>query len=267
MAKDYGKPKNGEVESSIPAPTGHTTRVNRNLPPDTEGKAPTDPKASGKGSTRNLSGKGVEYEGGTPDLLPSEQQAPRLVNMAPAPAFIFWYSHAPGRWMVVLDAEGNPELLPRLGKLKVGLQALGMGGVDKVGDDFLARKNAEDKGRVLIPWNVIPGGYVRKYDGKHGPIHLEKWARVHWISGDDFELVADTEGYYAFLRDLIARRIVVLPPPIVVARIIDAQQNHLKVMEMTEGKRDNKHPARIEHQRKLLQGMEAIAADYDGASS
>ena len=137
----------------------------------------------------------------------------QLLKMAPSPNFLF--CHHPARWQIM-----DGELLPVLHKL------LKSPGLDNVGS-----KNGGDlgpaigtkiqQGWTIIPHDVIDGGYVAKFKGQRGDIHLSRWEQPRQLGNRSFDPETDTVGYYAFLRGLVARGIVQPPDGVILEEIVD----------------------------------------------
>ena len=107
----------------------------------------------------------------------------------------WWFIHHPARWQVM-----DGELLPRLGRLS---GEPGVGGVDKHGDTAGAEISYARRGWKKIPWELVEGGYLRRYDGRGGDIHLSIWEHPKQIANRTI-VKTDREGFKAFLRGLIS---------------------------------------------------------------
>ena len=164
--------------------------------------------------SNNTTGDAVDgggFQATQPASLTSGGTQPKL-RMAPSPNFLF--IHHPNRWQII-----NGELLPVLAELR-----------QSVGQNFVGpRANGEmspaiakfiEDGWTVIPHDVIPGGYVRKYDGANGAVHLTKWQtpRQHGLRA--LEPKTDTSGYVAFLKDLVDRQVINRPPEYVVEQLV-----------------------------------------------
>ena len=138
----------------------------------------------------------------TAEALTGAGSTTRL-RMPPSPNFL--YCHHPERWQIM-----DGEVLPVLHKLE---QSPGVANVSpRNGGDMSGAIGVKVKnGWTIIPHDVIPGGYVRKFEGAFGPIHLTKWEtpRQHGLRAYDPKV--DITGYREFLRDLMNRG--VLQPP------------------------------------------------------
>tara|TARA_Y100001973_G_C5160252_1_gene313127 strand:+ start:816 stop:1274 length:459 start_codon:yes stop_codon:yes gene_type:complete len=101
------------------------------------------------------------------------------------------------------------ELLPNLGRLT---GEPGIGGVDKYGDTAAAEISYARRGWKKIPWDVVEGGYLRKYDGRTGAVHLSIWEHPKQIANRTI-IKLDKEGYKTFLRGLIDAGVIDPPDP------------------------------------------------------
>lgn len=156
------------------------------------------------------------FAGSTPEPLTGTGNAERL-NMPPSPNFL--YIHHPNRWMIM-----DGEVLPALHKLH-----------KSPGQDNVSPKNGGDMGGaigtkvrdgwVMIPHDVIPGGYVKKFDGARGAVHLSVWETPRQVGRRVYDPETDTAGYYAFLRDLMARGIIQQPAQVVLEDIVARAQS------------------------------------------
>lgn len=116
----------------------------------------------------------------------------------------FWFLHHPARWQVM-----DGELLPNLGRMS---GEPGIGGVDKFGDTAAAEISHARRGWKKIPWDVIEGGYLRRYDGRGGDVHMSIWEQPKQIANRTI-IKLDREGYKEFLRSLIAAGVIDPPDP------------------------------------------------------
>lgn len=158
---------------------------------------------------------------GTPAVTPvAEQQA--LLPLKPSPRF--YYMAHPSRWECVEGADGW-EWLPRLGKMKltpgVGGVRQGRGRHGQI-DDTLARMHKEKNGWILIPYEVIEGGYCWSYQGKRGTVHLSRWNNPKMV-GNQVLMQTDTAGFNAFRRGLVENGHIAPPDPEMLELLMDRQ--------------------------------------------
>ncbi|MCK5641437.1 MAG: hypothetical protein KAJ19_11595 [Gammaproteobacteria bacterium] len=145
-----------------------------------------------------------QYTGTSAEPMTASGAMEKL-NLPPSANFLLCYN--PMRWQIMGD-----EVLPCLHQLRrePGLDHVG----PKNGGDMAPAIAAKlQKGWKIIPHDVIPGGYVRKFAGQRGDIHLTKWETPRQLNGRAFKTQVDREGYKAFLRDLIDRGIIEPPMP------------------------------------------------------
>lgn len=163
----------------------------------------------------DFSGNQSGYQGSQADTLTGAGSAEKL-RMRPTPNFLF--CHHPERWQVM-----NGEVLPALHKLS---QDPGVANVSpRGGGDMSPAIGIKVKnGWTIIPHDVIEGGYVRKFEGAYGAIHLTKWEtpRQHGLRAYDPK--TDGAGYRAFLKDLLDRGVVQPPPSHILDVLISRAQ-------------------------------------------
>ena len=154
----------------------------------------------------------TEFATSTPSPLTGAGASTRL-RMAPSPNFL--YCHHPERWQIM-----NGEVLPVLHKLN---RDPGVSNVSpKNGGDMSPAIGLKIKnGWTIIPHDVIPGGYVRKFDGASGPIHLTIWETPRQMGNRAYDPKVDSEGYQSFLRDLVTRGVISPPPEHVLEILVD----------------------------------------------
>ena len=154
---------------------------------------------------------GGEFAGSTPAPL-TGAGAKQKLRMRPSPNFLL-LAH-PRRWQVMAG-----EVLPCLHELR---QSPGVENVSPRGADMTPAISKKLKdGWTIIPHNVIEGGYVRKFDGYRGPVHLSRWQTPRQIGLRAAKPVVDLVGYHEFLRDLLKRGIVPAPLPEVLDELVD----------------------------------------------
>lgn len=150
----------------------------------------------------------VEFNGG------GQIPAPQAPQMGPAqesrlphgvrPPFVL--AHHPVRWMFV-DGEWLPDLVPIT--IEPGISA-----VDKAGDTTLMLVESQKRGRIVLPWELVPpstpsGKYIRAYPctGPRGALyHCTIWEEPRVLAGRPAPDRVDQDGYRAWLRWLIAER-------------------------------------------------------------
>jgi hypothetical protein len=138
------------------------------------------------------------------------------LNLPPSANFLF--CHNPMRWQLM-----DGEVLPCLHQLR-----------REPGLDHVSPKNGGDmapaiaqkisKGWKIIPHDCIPGGYVRKFQGNRGDIHLTKWETPRQLNGRVFKTQTDRTGYREFLRGLIASGLIDPPVPEIFEDLISRAQ-------------------------------------------
>ena len=101
------------------------------------------------------------------------------------------------------------ELLPLLGRLS---GEPGVGGCDKHGDTAGAEISMGRRGWKKIPWDVVEGGYLRRYAGRAGDVHLSIWETPKQIANRTI-VKTDGEGYKVFLRGLISSGVIAPADP------------------------------------------------------
>lgn len=167
------------------------------------------------------SATGVEQFMGTPPARPAVQRARLKLRATPN----FLLVHYPTRWMCV---PSTGEWLPQLAALRL---EPGINGVDKNLDDSLARARIARKGGVIIPESTAPQGYasyVQAIDCEGGVYHCTIWQTPRQIGDRVLPEIVDTEGYYTWLRSLVANGVVPPPEPIVLETLVDQQKRKLE---------------------------------------
>jgi hypothetical protein len=155
----------------------------------------------------------------TPATRPQAMR--ELVKLDARPAW--WYIHHPARWTY---ADG--EWVPWLTTLAADP---GVANVDKNGNMDLAEVTKRRAGWTLIPWDAEPGGYCVAYEGAAGAVHLSKWERPKLVANQT-RIEADTAGYWAFCRRLVADGYIDRPDPSFIDIQIERQAT--KVAEWRE---------------------------------
>ena len=132
--------------------------------------------------------------------------------MGASPNFLYLYH--PNRWQVM-----GGEVLPVLYELR---RSPGVENVSpKGGGDMSPAIGAKVRdGWVVIPHDVIPGGYVRVFDGFQGPIHLSKWETPRQVGRRAYKPKIDVEGHREFLRGLIADGVIKPPCPEILEELV-----------------------------------------------
>lgn len=102
------------------------------------------------------------------------------IRLEPSPAFLL--SCSPESYELV-DIDGEPAYLPTIQKHNA---SPGSNGVDKGGGIAHLQANLTTRGQILIQPSQCPGdltpdgrpGYLRRYEGTQGAVHLESWIQV-----------------------------------------------------------------------------------------
>lgn len=102
------------------------------------------------------------------------------IRLDPEPAFVL--SCSPESYELS-EINGEPVYLPTIQKHPA---SPGSNGVDKAGGLSHLQANLTTRGQVLIPVHQCPTdltpdgrpGYLRRYEGTQGPVHLEAWVSV-----------------------------------------------------------------------------------------
>jgi len=194
--------------------------------------------------------QGPAFDDGSPaGRIPQLPQASRqLINLPASPSFFLkWH---PARWYMA-----NGRLLPCLGKLVI---EPGINGVDARGGHTIAKAEADRRGWTIIPWEVIPDGYVRAYDVRGGVAHMTRWERPKAI-GNRAIIKTDEKGYHAFLQHLLDEGIVPPPDPDIVDAMSDVQRSRIS-RNLKRAKTDDGAAARLEADRARLAELEAAQA-------
>jgi len=172
--------------------------------------------------------------------IPEKPRGERvLLNVAACPPWQYMWH--PARWMFV-GATG--EVLPDLGRLK---HIPGVAGVDKTGSTTLAAVQASKKGWTVLPWDILGDPYIRRHEGRHGPVHLPRWivpkqigAKCHTSPSPE-----QLEGYYQFLRDLMDRGHIPPPDETVLEGMVDEQRaRHERILQRI----GDQHPAKVKRE-------------------
>ena len=140
--------------------------------------------------------------------LPSRQQPaavtgrPVLSNtvaeavfLEPSPRFAF--SANPDSYALG-EVDGKPMYLPVIAKHAL---SPGVNGVGKDGDQQFCKANVEGKGSIWLNPDMCPAemtpdhapGYLRRYEGAHGPVHLEAWVSVVRAPGNRGHVAQSTK--------------------------------------------------------------------------
>tara|TARA_R110000751_G_scaffold145095_1_gene248761 strand:+ start:55 stop:717 length:663 start_codon:yes stop_codon:yes gene_type:complete len=138
------------------------------------------------------------------------------INAPPSPPFL--YMHHPNAWDC-LDTGDGYELLPMLTQFQLvpglnGVQMRAGGGIDATN----AKNSFSDQGFVFIANDdtSTPGGYLREYDGRQGPVYTDKFTTPRKIGHGTFSKVIwdhDLEAFNTFRRGLISSGVVSNPDP------------------------------------------------------
>lgn len=137
-----------------------------------------------------------------------------------ATPFFLLRSH-PMRWHMV-----DGEWLPQLGTIKADL---GSNGVDKSGNMDHAFMLSQAAGWTVIPRDAIEGGYLRAWPAQGGDYHCTRWEQPRWHGNRVLESKVDTDGYHAFLRQMIADGFIPAPDPDILEQIhLDQQQKEVE---------------------------------------
>lgn len=123
------------------------------------------------------------------------QGAVEKLRMEPSANFL--YMHHPNRWQIM-----NGKVLPSLTKLQ---QVPGLNNVSpRAGGDMSSAIGMKiQNGWQIIPHDVIAGGYVKKYEGYRGAVHLSIWETPRQVGRRVYDPETNTEGYQAFLQGLV----------------------------------------------------------------
>lgn len=187
---------------------------------------------------------------GTVPAKPREKQV--LLNLPAQPPWE--YMHHPARWMYV---PSTGEVLPDLGKLK---HIPGVSGVDKNGSTVLARVSAERRGWTVLPWDILGDPYIRRHEGKHGPVHLPRWLQPKQIGSrcHTDPSAEQMETYYQFLRDLMEAGHIPPPDETVLEGMVDLQRTrHERILQRI----GDQHPQKVAREAaKLEELQENLAA-------
>jgi len=148
-------------------------------------------------------------EGGE-EVVINAAQAPNVHAHPPSTPFTL-LCH-PEHWDVFLTDQGA-EVLPRLKRLPhqpgvAGVEQMTLGDGRIVGNPMRAIAAMRSKGWIELPTDmpiVAFGssyrGYVHRYQGTRGAIHLERWCRLYKV-GTSTHRSDDRAGYHAFLRQI-----------------------------------------------------------------
>lgn len=163
-----------------------------------------------------------DFSTSTTGIAPSTPKPPAAsANRLPHRATPKFYlrSH-PLRWQLI-----DGEFLPLLGTLK---EDLGTGGCDKDGNIDEAQIMSAARGWSLIPWDAVDGGYIRAWPAQGGEYHCLRWETPRWIGDRVLESKVDTDGYNAFLREMIAEGYIPAPDPDVLEQVhLDQQRKEV----------------------------------------
>lgn len=190
--------------------------------------------------------------GPQPYIPQPPQSLAKVLPHPPRGAFLLRFH--PQRWALM-----DGDILPVLGTLKT--EDLGVNGVDKAGNIDEAVMASQKNGWVILPWDVLGRGreYIRATDCQGGRYYHTQW-EIPQHSGDRvLASKTDSAGYYAFLRELIARGIVPAPDPAVLEQgLLDVQR---KRVENLRGKTNHPGVAEVfETEKGRLAAMEAAAS-------
>ncbi len=187
----------------------------------------------------------VDAGAGVAEVAPlrAPAQQKRLPHLSTAPFYLTWH---PLRWQFLQDELSPPEgeWLPLLGTMRLDV---GVGGVDKGGDDSFARVDAARRGWTVIPWETVPPGtsngrYIRAFPAKGPPgadiLHVTAWETPRHLAGRVLPSKRDAAGYRNFLRWLVSSGVVPPMPEEALALQMNAQ---VASIELMQGKAD-KHP-------------------------
>lgn len=158
-----------------------------------------------------VGGERLFIEGERPAPPPTLHQ---LLPMDPSANFV--YLHHPACWDVEADAEGKMHIVPRLRVLRF---EPGISGVESErghtdGNPTRALAELGQRGWVVIPASlrvIAHGaeveGYVRRYAGHRGPVHLDVWSRPYKI-GTRAVIDFDKAGWLAFRLQLVKDELI-----------------------------------------------------------
>lgn len=183
-----------------------------------------------------------------------EQARAQILNLKPASRF--YYIHHADSWHLV-ETKAGFEWMPQLKcfRLTPGVNGVRQTrGKNPQPDDRAARVRLADRGFNIIPYDAIEGGYCWKYQGRRGPVFLERWAIPKQV-GNRTILKSDQEGLWAFCRHLIKNNLVAFPDRDVLEIM---GETHLQSIERDSG---NVHipavAARHAENLRRLDGMKA----------
>lgn len=187
----------------------------------------------------------------------ADQAKAQVLNLRPSNRF--YYIHHPDAWQLVETADGF-EWMPRLRCFRITPGVNGVRqtrGKNPKPDDRAARVTLADRGFTVIPYDVIEGGYCWKYNGRRGPVYLERWAKPKQV-GNRTILKPDQEGLWAFCRHLLKKGHIEKPDPDVLQILEDTHEQSL------ERDAANTHipavAARHAENLRRLEGMKAATA-------
>jgi len=182
---------------------------------------------------------------------PDPEVAAQLMTHAPTPNF-YLMAH-PSRWGVIAG-----EFLPILGTMLI---EPGVNCVDKRGGVELAKAHARRNGWIVLPHDIVSGGYVRRYPVAKGFFHCTIWEQPIQ-TGILAVIRRDEKGYNEFLRYLITSGIVPLPEPEVLEALEEMARERLQ--RLRDAERQNPH--RITWQELEIQRIKEMAAIVAGQS-
>jgi hypothetical protein len=155
--------------------------------------------------------------------------------------------------MFVQSEAHGPEWLPSLSALPI---SPGVANVDKYGEDTGLRVASKKRSWVVLDWDKVPAGtpggqYIRAYPARGGHYHCSTW-EIPQVLGDlAIDSVTDTDGYYSWLRWLIAEGHVPSPSEPAIRRIVDQQRKRYQEILKSDNDR------LITQAADLLEGMES----------
>lgn len=194
-----------------------------------------------------------EFSAGGGGITPHTPQPPsatqqRLPHRATPK---FWLRSHPMRWHLV-----DGEWLPQLGTVKADL---GANGVDKGGNMDHAFMLSQAGGWTVIPWDAIEGGYLRGWPAQGGDYHCTAWEHPRWHGHRVLESKVDTDGYHAFLRQMIEDGYIPAPDPDILEQIhVDQQQKEVDRLAK-ESHKPGVQPVYEASKAKLQQMRDALA--------
>ncbi len=190
--------------------------------------------------------------GPQPYIPAAPKSMAKVLPHAPRGAFVLRFH--PRRWGLM-----DGDILPILGTLKT--EDLGVNGVDKTGNTDEAWMMSHKNGWRELPWDVLGPDriYIRATDATGGRYFHTQWEIPQYDGDRVLASKTDHAGYYAFLRELLARGIIPQPDPAVLEQgLIDTQS---KKVDNLRGKTNHPGVAEVfEVEKARLDDLRGAAA-------